>query len=57
MPYKAKSVVQLLKYQLGPRQAHAVVERLRYKYKIKSATARVPRKITEIGVRHDREGL
>jgi len=30
-PYEAKSVVQLLKYQLGPRRAHAVVERLGYR--------------------------
>jgi len=35
-PYEAKSLVQLLKYQIGSRQAHAVVERLGYKYKIKS---------------------
>jgi len=32
-PYEAKSVVQLLKYQLGPCQAHAVVERLGYRYR------------------------
>ena len=32
-PYEAKSVVQLLKYQLGTRQARAVVEKLGYRYK------------------------
>jgi len=32
-PYEAKSVVHLLKDQLGSRQAHAVVEKLGYKYK------------------------
>jgi hypothetical protein len=31
--YEAKSIVQLLKWQLGSRQAHIVVERLGYQYK------------------------
>ena len=31
--YEAKSIFQLLKWQLGTRQAHAVVERLGYRYK------------------------
>jgi len=32
-PYEAKSVIHLLKYQIGTRQARAVVERLGYQYK------------------------
>jgi len=36
-PYEAKSVVQFLKYQLGSNRAHAVVEKLGYRYKEKRA--------------------
>jgi len=32
-PYEAKSVIHFLKYQLGSRQAHAVVKKLGYQYK------------------------
>jgi len=32
-PYEVKSVIHFLKYQLGSRQAHAVVKRLGYRYK------------------------
>jgi len=34
--YEAKSIFQLLKWQLGSRQAHVVVERLGYRYENKS---------------------
>ena len=34
--YEAKSVIHFLKYQLGSRQAHAVVEKLGYQYKEKA---------------------
>jgi len=35
-PYEAKSVVQLLKYQLGSHKAHAVVKKLGYRYSARS---------------------
>jgi len=38
-PQEAKSVIHLLKYQIGHRQARAVVEKLGYKYKNKSTRA------------------
>jgi len=55
-PYEAKSVVQLLKYQIGSHQARAVVERLGYKYNLNHATARIPSKENNRNWSHDREG-
>jgi len=34
-PYEAKSIIHLLKYQIGKRWAHAIVEKLGYQYKSK----------------------
>jgi len=44
-PQEAKSVIHLLKYQIGSRQARAVVEKLEYRYKKKATeSSAAPRK-------------